>query len=137
MEVNLVPRSHIIGRGTLCNITIFFTSTLANYSILYSILTGIIRANIVNWSTTTQIKSNFLKLLGRQTTKSMAIVSNFHSRINIHRIKPLGLWLLWPNPPGRAGTLSNTKDGETSYPSRENILKSIKRRKTYLKRSNL
>ena len=64
--------------GTPCNLTVSLMYREVNFSKENLILMGIKCADLVNLSTTTQIESKPLGVLGSPTTKSMEILSHFH-----------------------------------------------------------
>jgi len=78
--------------GILCNLTISSIYNWANLAI--DILRFIAKkwALLVNWSTTTQIASWPLKVHGKWVTKSIAMLSHFHTGISKGCSVPPGLW---------------------------------------------
>jgi len=77
LEVNLGSLLDTMLDGTPCNLTISLMYREVNFSKENLIL--IIKCvDLVNLSTTTQIKSKPLGVIGSPTTKSMEILSYFH-----------------------------------------------------------
>jgi hypothetical protein len=73
LEVNCESLSETIVDGTPCNRIIFCTYSFANLSMGSFTFTGLKCALFVKWSTTTQMESSLVGVLGRPRMKSIAI----------------------------------------------------------------
>ena len=91
-EVKVDPRSDIMLTGTPWRQTIRLTYNLASLSVEYIFLMGKKWTVFVNLSTITQMASYPLDVRGKPLTKSMAIMSHFHSGMGYCCNNPEGLW---------------------------------------------
>ena len=78
-DVNWGSLSSIILVGTLCNFTITLMYNLVSFSREKSVLTSMKCANLVKRSTMTQMALFLLNIVSNLVTKSMVILSHFHS----------------------------------------------------------
>ena len=81
LDVNLGSQSETIDIGTPCNLTISSTYNSANLSNRSSLLTGRQCTDFVSLSTITHMASCCLRVLGSTVTKSIVILSHFHTGI--------------------------------------------------------
>ena len=92
LDVNYMPLSDIIEIGTPCIGTIRIRYNLAYWATVYVMQTGKKCAVLVNLSTITNIESNPLAVLGNLVTKSIVILSHFHSGMSKIWSVPAGFW---------------------------------------------
>ena len=88
--MNLGSLSDMMKTSMPCSLTISFTYNLASLSKEKEILIGMKWAVFVNLSTTTQMASLPLAVLGRPMMKSIMMWSYFHSGIGSDCIMPAG-----------------------------------------------
>ena len=79
LDVNLGSRSETIDIGTQCNLTISSTYNQASLSNGSSLLTGRKCEDFISLSTITHMASCCLRVLGSLVTKSIVILSHFHT----------------------------------------------------------
>ena len=91
-DTNLVSLSEIILKGTPCCLNISYMYLFASASVDCPTLKGMKWALLVSQSMITHIALFPLGLLGRPTTKSMVILSHFHSGIGSGCSSPAVLW---------------------------------------------
>ena len=92
LDVNCVPLFDTIETGTPCIGTILSRYSQAYWAAVYVMRTGKKCAVLVNLSTITHIESNSLVVLGNPVTKSIVILSLFHSGISKLWSVPTSLW---------------------------------------------
>ena len=119
LDVNLGSLSETNDIGTLCNLTISSTYNWANLSNESSLLTGRKCADFVSLSTITHMASCCLQVLGSPITKSIVILSHFHTGIG-RAISFLRASGALPLPADRLGIWIRNLQFSFSYPSTNN-----------------
>ena len=84
--------SETITFGTPCNLNIYFMKIYTMLTNLKLDLTGIKWVALLNWSTMTMIESCCRKFFDRPVTKSIQIVSHFHSGMGSGCNNLVGYW---------------------------------------------
>jgi hypothetical protein len=81
LEVNFISLSNMLSLGMWCGLNIYFMKILAISISLQVDLTGMKRASLLNFSTTTMMVSFSLANFGNPMMKYMEMVFHFHSTI--------------------------------------------------------